>query len=499
MELQFNKSVCTCLQKLTGQVQSQEQTQEIRLPDGMPDIGRVLGAWGQVLMRGKEWRGSGMGVSGGVMVWVLYAPEDGTDARCVEGWIPFQTKWDFLDPGRDGTMRVACMLRGVDARSTSARKLMVRAGISTVGEAYVPGQTEVYFPGELPEDVQLLKRTYPMRLPKEAGEKPFALEEDLSLPASCPKMHKLIRYSLHPELIDKKVMAGKVVFRGAAILHILYCDEDGGIHNWDFEIPFSQFTDLDADYDQDATASILPAVTSMELEVGEDGILHLKAGLTGQYVIRDMQMVEVVEDAYSPHRSVKLQAEQLELPVVWEEKTDTLRAEQAAEISADRVVDVAFYPDAPGLYRDPEGMNADLNGVFQMLYLDTEGNLQGAAPRWSDTWTMSASEDARVDMVLWPSGIPQATVSGSNVILRSDVLMDTVTTAQQGIPMVTGIALGEMVEPDPERPSLVLRRAGEENLWEIAKQSGSTVAVIEKANRLQGEPEKGRMLLIPVI
>ena len=76
MELQFNKSVCNCLQKLVAQTQTQEQTQEIRLPDGMPDIGRVLGAWGQVLMRSKEWRGSGMGVSGGVMVWVLYMPED---------------------------------------------------------------------------------------------------------------------------------------------------------------------------------------------------------------------------------------------------------------------------------------------------------------------------------------------------------------------------------------------------------------------------------------
>lgn len=209
-------------------------------------------------------------------------------------------------------------------------------------------------------------------------------------------------------------------------------------------------------------------------------------------------MIEVVEDAYSPYRPVKLQAEQLELPVVLEERREALRAEQTAELSADQVVDVAFYPDAPCLYREPDGVSADLNGVFQMLYYDPEGNLQGAAPRWSDTWNIPADPAGRVDMALSPSGIPQATANGSNVTLRSDVVMDAVTTAQQGVPMASGIILGEMAEPDPERPSLILRRAGDVDLWEMAKQSGSTVAAIEKANRLQGEPEKGRILLIPV-
>ena len=60
MDLQFSKSVCQCLQKATCKAINQEQTQEIRLPDTMPDIGRVLGSWGQVIVRGKEWRGNGM-------------------------------------------------------------------------------------------------------------------------------------------------------------------------------------------------------------------------------------------------------------------------------------------------------------------------------------------------------------------------------------------------------------------------------------------------------
>lgn len=499
MELQFHKSACSCMQKLTAQVQTQEQTQEIRIPDGMPDIGRVLGAWGQGLIRSKEWRGAGMSVSGGVMVSVMYMPEDGSGVRCVEGWVPFQMKWEFPDPGRDGTIRAACLLRGVDARSTSARKLMVRAGISVLGEAYVPGQTELYVPGELPEDVQLLRRTYPMRLPAEAGEKPFMLEEELTLPASCPKLHKIIRYSLHPELIDQKVMASKVVFRGVAILHVLYSCEDGGVHSWDFEIPFSQFTELDTDYDQDSSVSILPAVTSLELEAGEGDGLILKAGLTGQYIVRDMRVIEVVEDAYSAYRPIQPQIERLELPVVLEEKNQTMRVEQVGDMTVEQIADIAFYPDAPGLYRDPEGVNAELGGVFQMLYYDPEGNLQGSALRWSDVLMLPADPDSRVEMTVWPSGTPQLLANGADTILRADILMEMVTAARQGMPMVTGLSLGEITEPDPDRPSVIVRRAGDASLWDIAKESGSTVTAIENANGLQGEPEYGQMLLIPVL
>ena len=67
MEMQFDKMPISYLQKLTDGQKMQEETLELRLPEGMPDIGRVLGAWGQVVVRGKEWNGDNMAVSCGVM------------------------------------------------------------------------------------------------------------------------------------------------------------------------------------------------------------------------------------------------------------------------------------------------------------------------------------------------------------------------------------------------------------------------------------------------
>ena len=279
MEMQFDKIPVTYLQKLTGQPRSQEQTLEVRLPDGMPDIGRVLGAWGQVIVRGKEWTGDNMTVSCGVMVWVLYTPEDEDGVRSVEAWLPFSLKWELPDTRYDGKIQVTCLLRSVDARSTSARKLMVRATVDAMGEAWLAGQVEAAVPGEVPEGVELLKGTYPLWLPQEAGEKAFLLEDQLQLPANSPKAEKLLRYTLQPEIVDKKVMGDKVVFRGNGMLHILYRAEDGRLYTADFDLPFSQYAERENQYDKEMTVSVYLCVTSLDVMLDENGDLQLKSGM----------------------------------------------------------------------------------------------------------------------------------------------------------------------------------------------------------------------------
>ena len=64
--------------------------------------------------------------------------------------------------------------------------------------------------------------------------------------------------------------------------------------------------------------------------------------------------------------------------------------------------------------------------------------------------------------------------------------------------MVTAVEMGQLRQTDPDRPALILRRAGEKRLWDIAKDSGSRVEDIRRANGLKGEPAPEQMLLIPV-
>lgn len=497
MELQFQNTPLDCLRRVVWEVKNEEQTQEIRLSDAMPDVGKVLAAWGQVLMRSKEWRGSGMGVSGGVMAWVLYAPEDGTEPRSVETWIPFQIRWDFPQTQRDGAMILHCQLRGIDARSVSARKLMVRSCVSVAGEALEPVRMELYAPAQVPEDICLLRKSYPVRLPTEAGEKTFTMEETLQLPSEYPAPVRLMYYNFQTELIDKKVMADKVVFRGSGLLHGLCRCGDGSLKTFDFEVPFSQYSDLEREYDGYAGVQVTPALTNLDLDIQEDGQLSMKAAMVGQYVVYSRPVLEIVEDAYSPNREVRLQIQKMELPVVLDTARQTLTAEQNVDVQAGEILDTVFRVEHPLQRRGEDVLQLQIPGSFQVLYYDEEGNLQSTAVSWEGNWDLPADYDTKVQSVCTLNGKPQ-TSAGSSIHLRSDMAVETISTADAGIAAVSALEIGELLPPSAQRPSLILRRSGEDSLWNVAKQCGSTIDAILQANGLTEEPQPDQMLLIPV-
>lgn len=499
MEMQFDRIPIAYLQRIAGQLRTQEQTQELRLPDGMPDIGRVLGAWGQMIVRSKEWNADTMAVSCGVMVWVLYAPEDGSSVRSVETWLPFTVKWELPDSRYDGRILTSCLLSGVDARSTSARKLMVRANVGAFAEAWLRGQGQLAVPDALPEDVQLLTATYPVLLPKEAGEKSFQLEEQLTPPGDKPPIEKLLYYSLQPQISDKKVMGDKVVFRGSALLHLLCRSEEGSLFAWDLEIPFSQYGELEGQYDQSPTVNVHLCVTSLDVSPDETGQLTLKAGLLGQYLVCEQSVVTVAEDAYSPYRQVTPLYETLTLPAVLDQSGQNIRAEKTLEADTDRVVDVTFCPQMGQMENTEDGPQMQLQGQFQVLCYDPEGEPMGLQALWQEQWSQNGAEDTLTTLWLSPEGTAGVLPGVGTLGLYAQMGTEAITLSGQGIAMVTGLELGEQEKAAADRPGLILCRKGAKRLWDLAKENGSTVQTILQANGLDAEPEEDSILLIPVV
>lgn len=498
MELAFSKNTLDCLQRVAWEVKQAEQTQEVKIPDAMPDIGTVLGAWGQPVIRGKNWHGSGMSVTGGITAWVLYVPEDGTMPRVVETWLPWQLHWDFSQTQRDGSMLVRTLVQDLDARSVSPRKLMLRAVVSAAGEALEPVKLEQYLPQDLPEDVYVLRKSYPVMLPREAGEKTFTLEEDLQLPQSCADARKLLYYCLHPEITERKIMADKIVFRGMARIHGLCRCGDDHLQPFSLEIPFSQYGELERQYDDSADAQIIPEVSDVELDLAENGGLRLKAGIVGQYMVCDRPVLEIIEDAYSPAREVTPRFEQMELPVILEQRTDLMGAEQTVQADAESVLDVAFRIAHPKQMRMGESVQLQQPGEFQLLYLDPEGAVKTTGASWEGQLDMPAAPQTKLLSTARFRGMPGASRMPGQVNMSADVAVDTMAVTTQNIPMITGLELGDAITPDPGRPSLILRKVGRDSLWQIAKQSGSTVDAIRKANSLEQEPDADSILLIPV-
>ncbi len=497
MELQFNKTAYPCLHRLLGQYQTQEQTQEVRLMEDMPDIGKILGCWGKVLVRGKQWQSGGITVSGGVMAWVLYASEDAQELKCLDTWIPFQMKWDIPETKHDGAICVMPQLVGMDARSISARKLMIRANVSLYVQATEPTELEVYFGQPQEEDIQLLQQTYPLDIPQEAGEKQFSMEETIEISQNQPAVEKIVYYYAQPEISEQKVLGSKLVFRGDCLLHAMYLGEDQKLHNMDQVIAFSQYADLDRDYSVNATAWIAPVMTGLEMDLDGEGKLQVKCAAVAQYSIFDRVLVETVEDAYCLKRKLTFDMQTVQVPIRLDERKQKLSCREAVNAVGRRVIDVSACWGNANAHQIGDSLHAEFPVQFQLLYMDDTDTLQCAHGSCVLPWDIESARGNDVHFNVHSCQM-DTEVRADTVAFLGEMEIEMSAYAQQEIPMITSLELGDTVQMDENRPSLVLRKAGKERLWDLAKACGSTVSAIQQANQLAQDPLEDQMLLVPV-
>ena len=478
MELQFQKESLPYMRQVLEEICDQELTQEIRLSEGQPDIGNVVGAWGQVLIRGKQWEDDRVGVSGGVQTWILYSDGESGAMETISCWMPFHQDWDLPITTREGKIWIMPELRQMDARGISERKIMVRANLSLLVKALSPCEATVYSPAQVPEDVNLKVQTEPMLIPAEVGEKFFVMDEEILVPQDQTPVERIIHASLNPHINESKVMAGKLVFRGGADLRVLY-ENNGVLYQFSVDLPFAQYGELENEFDPDAEVWICPMLTSFDLESGENHTLRLKAGITGQYMVYDCRRQPLVTDAYSTTRRTEIQNETLELPMVSDYKHWEMDVDWAWDQDGEPL-EVSFYSDHPREERD----GSQLSGRFQVLWKDAEGMLHCSSHKWEQF----LPEDG-----VYMCGLMDVSAHGARVRLCR------AKETAKDMEIISGLRLSEAAQKDPNRPSLILRRMGKDSLWDLAKRTGSTVASIMQANGLETEPQTGDMIMIPIL
>ena len=493
----LNKQSVSYLNPVLMDSRELEQTQEIRIPDGMPDVDRVLGVWGQPVLRSKEWHRDTVSFTGGIMLWVLYRPEGEGIPQTLDAWVPFQGKWDLPEDVPEGTLSLCLGVRFLDARVISPRKMMTRGGLSVCVQALSPQKGEVTLPENLPEDVHLLHKSYPLRLYAQAGEKAFALEDTLSSAGEDLSTWRIAAAGVRPYLNDQKVVGNKLAFRGGVELTLLLLPEDGIPESKSFQFPFSQLAELEDSFGNNADSEIQLCVTNLELEEDAEGQKRFKLSLTAQYIVSDITMVETVEDAYSNLRSVTPTVTPLEMMPILEKRWESIPGRASLPEDITNSLTAGLWSDVPAFEETQDGGALRAQGVGQILFQGETG-LEGKTLRWEGSRPFRTGEETRKVITAFQVGPALLEPGAGTMELTGETKCLVTVFATQGIPMVTDLELGEIQEPNPDRPALVLCRPGKKNLWQLAKENGSTVEAIRRANHLEGEAEPNQMLLIPI-
>ena len=301
MELAFEQKQQSCLRRTAHLSLAQEQTQELIIPDSMPDASRTLICCAEPEVQSKTNREGSLLVTGTLRTGCLYADEAG-GLQLLTSELPFTVKLECAELREDTQTLVRCCVRSADSRLINSRKVLLRVSILVQADGFEPQTESTRVLTDPPACLQLKTQTYEMNAPVELAERAFQVSEELNLPDGRPQIARLVSYSLTPVVQEQGLVGSKAVLKGTANLQITYLDNENALRTLSFSVPFSQYCQMGGDYDQDETLESVLLVTGVQLEPvasEQSQKLLFGTGILAQCVVLQPQQLTVCEDAYA--------------------------------------------------------------------------------------------------------------------------------------------------------------------------------------------------------
>lgn len=491
MEILFHQQKICYLSEKRYDDLHQEQTGEINIPETLPELGRVVDCFGTVLVRERTVDSGSVCVSGGIQCGVLYVPAGEEGLERLELYLPFTVTKKI--PTEPGTLLFYWgWLRSVEARFVNDRKLLVRADLASELTLLSPAELILEQPERVPKGLILRTETFPMRLPLCAAEKEVRIADEVLMPEEGKGMDRLLKAQCSVELGERRIVGERAVFSGELRLRVLGLSEAGEPFTWSGAVPFSQYADLDRAYAEDGSLSIQPILNHMEIDTdGQPDSRRLLVNLsfTCQLLLWGELPVTLTRDAYYLEGICKPEWQLCELnPCL-----DAVRTEldQSIELPAEaaELLDWSCFPDRVSAPRGAAEARGSLG--IQLLYYDQEHRVQGRLLRRELRLTRQAEPDTDWRCIL----LPGTELLGQGRQLTLPLRAEQRWCQSAALRNLRDVEL--IPQPRENGPSLIVR-AGIGELWDLARDNGSTVRAIQTANELEETClSRERLLLIP--
>lgn len=499
MDLTFSTNKVPYLCKVFTEVRHQEETAETVVPDSYPDVASIADSFASVMLRGKECQNGTAVISGAVKAGAIYHPEDDSFPRLLEFYLPFSVSFD--SPALTETSQIAAELKiaSVDARIINSRKILLRVNIACDMAAYSTQEFTTHQLQTKDERLQLKQQSFRANIPAEMTERTFVVNETLNLQPGQPPISQIYKARCDCRVTDKKLVGNKAVFKGTLQCRMLYRGENEMLYTHSTVIPFSQYCELDRDYD-DGTLSIYVVLTGCDVSVDHEGIPQLTANLLAQCLVYTLYEAELLEDAYCVGADLAPQWHHDLITCRLDQKTEQLSLRQSVPGAMSEIIDTEIYDDFPLCKQCGDTMQVIVPTYVRVFGMDDNHVATSRQSRGELSLEYALAKNAECHVRITPfDGCMVRTVQDALEFLCG-TQADVYFTAHQEITTLCGGCINESSGTESRAPSMILRTITEEQpLWDVAKAYKTTVSSLRSANEIDVDytPDHG-MLLIPI-
>ncbi len=515
--------VCTeCLpvtEIILDEVQEQDFTQSLVLPDYDPEIFRVICCTAAASVTDYKISGNKLSYELSVLIRVIYCSEDSPALHCVSQNAVYSKTIDVPEcPGSAVYFHVKTDYQ--NCRATGKRRLDVRGAVSIRTRISAERMQEVICNIGDNDDcelsgLQLQQKSITAVSEIKRTSRNITLSEDIDLGASKPPAQVILRCSARAVQGECSVIAGKLVLRGEIIADILYrsgSGEDSSVQSMHLSMcPYSQIIDLDG-IDETFSGTADARIINFEAKPSGSDMrtLSCTAEVRLMCTACKSRSVPIVTDAYSTKTGCTCEAENLKIsaaPVSISETFTCTAAIGSGESAPEQIYDLHCHMKNVSI--TPIAQQGKIRVCGMLCTSVLTGNTDGSAAllereeAFEELLPISIRAD---EMLVFADAEPLDSsyhlgADGSLSIKCSVKLCGTAypVTNTTG---VTGINLNSETVPACDRDCalrLYYGTAGE-HIWDIAKKCSTKVSAVMEENGLTGDVlTKSEMLLIPIV
>lgn len=496
MQRTFECKTVPCCRELARQSKTIQEHFEFVVPDVNEDIGRICFASAQLCLKGKEITSHGVILSASADICVYYIGESRNCMQCVSTVRELSLDVDCQLPDCDVTAQTALSCRSIQIRAVNPRKIAAEMNVGVELCCYCADETAacVTSPEELPTGLQLLEKNAESILVSSAAEKPFVINEQLTLPAEGAAAVRILQTRVELRHTETQMIGSKALIKGLADLSLSYISEGAAYPSYyEKSVPFSALADADGEESLIGDVTLQPTAVYADLTeaANSEKIVGIELRAVAELTFLKKQKIEYVCDAYSTRCPVEYETAKTRVCTGREEIH--LRASAREKFATDAGAGKILSRSAEVLSWSAKDGRLTASVSLSVAYLSEDGMISSLQKMISvETDEPSGGFETAFVSV---AGIKADTENGS---VAADVELDFALRRIEyaDITFLTSVELEENDAYDTSQlPALTVVERTDNDLWLLAKEYHSSVEAIERLDEELSHPPE--ILLIP--
>ena len=475
------------------------------VPDSKPDVLSTICTSGVVCVYKKEVLDEKIRIDGNINTYIMYlADSDQEKIRGISTSLDFSETIQIPNITQETECQLETKVKSMESKVINGRKIGIKATLEVSYNIYSREEITVVSDIQNSKDMQMLREEALVNSLVGSGTTKVYAKDTIAV-NNIDSIAEILKVNVNICDKDVKVSYNKILTKAEAQVKILYLTEDNRICCTNAKIPIVGFIDIQ-DVNENNICDLNYEIKNMILKLNsiEEHSMYAEIEIEIAAFVYEERRITFIQDLYSPSEKLDYNKKQITTMIAKRNTSNVMQIREKIELEGLDGKNMLDVEVIPVIENESKFSNKIVyEGSMELKFILSESDLQVDTRnvKIPFDYTMEGIEDGEnsntkmnIEIVNQDFIIQEGNIVTSNI----DAKMDLQTYRIANMNVMNEIQTsGEREEEDYSILMYIVKKG--DTLWNIAKEFGSTIDDIARANGIEDENliYPGQKLFIP--